>query len=159
MNRKILYVMAVAMIASVVFIACGQAAEETEVITEVIEEQAMEGVVGSIISDEVFAKALAERIEFLYYCSSNRYRPEIISPDGKRVCKLDIKFKDDNDNRMIALTINTDWSVRVKGTLRIYLEDETVITCTDRNNYDVAGVFGNNWGYTTYYNLTEQDIN
>jgi hypothetical protein len=69
---------------------------------------------------------------------------------------LDIKFIKDKDIGMIALTIKTDIGEydRIKGKILIYLDNETVITCLDRNKYDYV-----NGKATTIYYLTKEEIN
>ena len=68
---------------------------------------------------------------------------------------LDIMFIKDKDVGMIALTIKAHWKEdRIKGKILIYLDNETVITCLDRNKYDYV-----NGMATTIYYLTKEEIN
>ena len=68
---------------------------------------------------------------------------------------LYIQFIKDKDVGMITLTIRTiSCESRISGKILIYLDNETVITCLDRNKYDCV-----NGMATTIYYLTKEEIN
>lgn len=68
--------------------------------------------------------------------------------------KLKVLFIKDGEKGMIAVTTYALGSQRIKGKLMIYLEDNTIITCIDRNKFDIV-----NSEATTIYYLTKEEIN
>jgi hypothetical protein len=68
---------------------------------------------------------------------------------------LDVLIAKDNEKGLIVVsTYIVGGGVRIKGKIIIYLDDGTVITCIDRNEFD----FVDNVATTIYY-LTNDELN
>lgn len=68
---------------------------------------------------------------------------------------LGVVFIKDGEKGMIAVTTDAHLgSRRIKGKLMIYLDNNTIITCLDRNKFDIV-----NDEATTIYYLTKDEIN
>lgn len=69
--------------------------------------------------------------------------------------KLEIVFIKNREQGMIAVTTDAHLGTqRIKGKLTIYLDNNTTITCLDRNKFDVV-----NHKSTTIYYLTKEEVN
>lgn len=67
---------------------------------------------------------------------------------------LDIIFANDNETIMVVVSLKTMTPVRVSGNLFIYLDDNSIITCTDKGKFDYVDNIA-----TTVYPLTSEQLN
>ena len=83
---------------------------------------------------------------------------------GSKTYSCTDKYEFGGDDPLLSILIAKDGNAgllvfiegydKIVGTVLLYLDDNSIITCYDKNKYDEV----NNY-YTTVYNLTESEIN
>ena len=91
--------------------------------------------------------------EKTYPCTPLIYFPS----DGQYLSgNLIVLIAKNEETGMIVVSISVDLNTnnRIKGNIIIYLDNNTIITCIDRNKFDIVNDFA-----TTIYYLTKDEIN